>query len=319
MSTKEFNYKWNEEYLINWEMKTNQIGIIIHEYIEQNNIKPITEEELTDIFGIETLYPNVNMPMSEWTDTSWWTVLEWQEYQMASGICSNVCSDGTAFTDSEFDPVELEQLSEDDQFNDDRDNYYNDLIDKYYGTSIRNDKQYAIFNKTKDDEDYFNVNNDYIDEFEWGNELQQEYDYVILQDRQRFVEIIEGDITFIAGLTERDGKVYAFIHDFYGTEFEKKLQDEQDAEYINEDEWEKELQEEIELATCFCEPASSIERIIFPEKYDAYALQSYPLRWLDDIELKEKLYGYIQASDIDEGPLWLEKNYIENITVYKNE
>jgi hypothetical protein len=68
------------------EARNSEMMKIITEYEEQNNIGCITEEEITDIFGIGTLYPNYMIPMSDWIDTSLWTFWDWESYYRDYGI-----------------------------------------------------------------------------------------------------------------------------------------------------------------------------------------------------------------------------------------
>jgi protein-arginine kinase len=49
-----------------------------------------------------------------------------------------------------IDLGDVEQCKSD-QFGDLRNEYYDDLIDKYYGTSLRNEKQYTIFDEVNGD------------------------------------------------------------------------------------------------------------------------------------------------------------------------
>lgn len=68
------------------EARNSEMRKIITEYEEQNNIECITGEEITDIFGIGTLYPNYMIPMSDWIYTSIWTFWDWESYCLDYGI-----------------------------------------------------------------------------------------------------------------------------------------------------------------------------------------------------------------------------------------
>ncbi|HEY5124426.1 MAG TPA: hypothetical protein VIK14_11890, partial [Ignavibacteria bacterium] len=106
---------------------------IIHEYKEQNNIEILTEEDLTNIFGMEALYPDPNMPISEWFDNSIWTVCDWQDYYYSD---NNTSTSNNISIQDEFDEINLEfvdQLDENDEFEDAFDDYYSEywLPDDY--------------------------------------------------------------------------------------------------------------------------------------------------------------------------------------------
>ena len=88
---------------------------IIQEYKEQNKIETLTEEDLTNIFGIEALYPDSNKPMSEWFDHSRWTAGDWQDYYSNN----NTSTSYNISISDEFDEIDLgdaDQLSEDDEY-----------------------------------------------------------------------------------------------------------------------------------------------------------------------------------------------------------
>ena len=60
----QFGYKAEEDCLkLKEKAKTSEMGIIIREYKEQNNIECITEEEFTYIFGESVLFPNLYLPL----------------------------------------------------------------------------------------------------------------------------------------------------------------------------------------------------------------------------------------------------------------
>ena len=113
------------------EAKILEMGRIIKEYKAVNNIETLTAEEFTDIFGLDTLYPRYHKPLSKWLDSYPWTVWEYQELYYSYNI------DQIAITNDESDYMEDEELSEDDQLIDILDEYYEDLINKYYGSSPR--------------------------------------------------------------------------------------------------------------------------------------------------------------------------------------
>jgi hypothetical protein len=113
---------------LNEEAILSEMGRIINEYKEVNNIETLTAEEFTDIFGSGVLYPCDISSLSKW-DLYPWATPDWDDIYYTYEI------DQMAITDDERDLVEADELSENDQWIDILDEYNEDLINRYYGSS----------------------------------------------------------------------------------------------------------------------------------------------------------------------------------------
>jgi hypothetical protein len=110
------------------------------------------------------------------------------------------------------------------------------------------------------------------------------------------------------------------ISDNAGQKMEKANDD---ADYINfsndcidEVEWEKELQDEFKFGVMVDESRSFKDSFVFPKKYN-YSLLEYPVRWIDELKLKEVLFEQ-RASDLEVDFLSAEELEKEYPTVEEN-
>ncbi len=182
---------------INDEEKALEIGRIIREYKEQNNIEILTEEDLINIFGIEALYPDPNMPISEWFDHSICTVCDWQDYYYSD---YNINTINNISISDEFDEIDLgstDQLNKDDEFMDLIDNEYlpNWLPDDYPQVSEakywKECEKYIEIEMIKELYDLGDA--DSIDEGEWECSMEEELEYYLLL-RTKTVEVNVTDV-----------------------------------------------------------------------------------------------------------------------------
>lgn len=173
--TEDYWSKMNEKAI------RSEMAAIIKEYKEENNIETLTDEEFTDIFGLDTLYPRYHKPLSKWLDSYPWTVWEWQELYYSDDIHQ------IAITNDESDYMEDEELSENDQMNDLMDENNDELIWKYYNSSSQiignelseRDMINAVHNKMNSqiDDVIMSVNTemDYVDYNEIMTEISNDF------------------------------------------------------------------------------------------------------------------------------------------------
>jgi hypothetical protein len=148
-----------------------EMGRIIGEYKEQNSIEMISEEEFTDIFGSDTLYPVNYNPLSMWLDAYHWTTAEWQDLFYIYEI------DQLGFAEEDIDCSETDELSENDQLIDILDEYNEDLINSCYGSSPRILENVLCVGETADKDYNYNemISVDYIDYNETLSEISNDF------------------------------------------------------------------------------------------------------------------------------------------------
>jgi hypothetical protein len=194
--------------------KIPELGNIIREYEEQNNIERITEEELLDLVPESTLYPNEYFP--PWG--TYWDygieITDYEAYLLRKGenivepsprtVWEQQILDGVLLqwnmTEGGYDLGDFGQLSENDQFVDLRDEYYDDLIDKHYGTSTSRNNMYinSDQNEVIDENDVTLYSNDLgyadsISQGEWECELHDEVESLPNGIRTKIVDVYVTD------------------------------------------------------------------------------------------------------------------------------
>ena len=225
-------------------VKIENMAEIIEEYKSQNKIDVMTEEEFTNIFGESTLYPYYFLPT--YGKNSYYGFLisdyELSMFRRGVGLIEDPAlelylehEDEMRKSEDGFDLGDAEQLSETDQFYDFRSDYYDDLIDKYYGTSTsRINMDLNSVQEEANDENFIMSYGcdlgyaDSISQGEWECELQDEVESLPNWMGTKSIQTQKSNIVNL--FNAMDGNI------------EKELQD---ADYVNEFEYEKELHDEI--------------------------------------------------------------------------